>query len=177
MANMVNFKSGRPGQPIDMVRKQPNVRIYFIGTQLMNKKEDGTFTSPILSAGGHGAMQMPPIGEYLEVAQNVADILVIQSTTYTRKGEKVPGFTTDKTYADLVRASFEKQIPLEQVVAEKASVNLTDEQLMALIQTRPSVAKKLGLEVAEEAVEEKEEDAPAVPKNKPGRPAAVKKDE
>jgi hypothetical protein len=127
---------GLPGQPLELVRKQPTVRLYFVATQLMNKQEDGTFTSPLISAGGHGAMQMPPIGEFLDVPANVGQILINQTKTFDRKGNEVPGMTADKTYAELVRQSFEQNKPIEQVVAQKAAVNLTDEQLLDLIKER-----------------------------------------
>lgn len=150
-------------QPLKLVNDQPRVRVYFIATSLVTPKPDGTYSSPLIAVDGHGVMQMPPIGEYLEVAKNVAEILIRQTNTTSRDGKTlVPGMTYDAKYAELIAEAFNKDLPLQQVVADHASDNLTDEQLLAIIAKRNLQAK------AAEAVapEESEESTP----RKAGRP-------
>lgn len=163
--------------------KQPMVTLYFIGVNLMRGTDKKT--PPMIVLGGHGAKRMPQIGGEMTVPANVARIIEKQTTTWHPDTlEVIPGVTTNKAYAETVKAAFESGKPLNQEIAERAVDAVPDSVLRALYE------KRFGpVDAAAPVVEEKEkndavqEDGEIVmidalpdadesaPKKKAGRPA------
>ena len=146
---------------------QETVRVYYIG--MLN--EDGT--SPIITLGGRRTMQLPPIGEGVDVPENVAKTIEFQTTYRDEKGVVTQGTTRDPRVAAAVKAGKKKGLSVSEAVNEAAIKDTSTEALMAELKARGALVDAVveGEDNAEETDESKE---PAAPKNKGGRP---KKDE
>lgn len=130
MGFTINRSKDREGE-----NKQPMVEFYFIGVNLM--KGPDKKTPPTIIAGGHGPKRMPQIGESMIEPANVARIIEKQTMTWHPvTGEPIPGITTNKAYAETVRAAWLAGKPLAQEVAERAAADLPDSVLAAMYEKR-----------------------------------------
>lgn len=138
--------------------KQPMVTLYFIGVNLMRGTDKKT--PPTIVLGGHGAKRMPQIGGEMTVPANVARIIEKQTTTWHPETfEIIPGVTTNKAYAETVKAAYESGKPLNQEIAERAVDAVPDSVLRALYE------KRFGPVDAAPVVDEKEKNEAAAPED------------
>ncbi len=152
------------GQKRDYL-KNDDVELFNISTELFNKvkvKNQATgeiteqWVSPPIDADGNGIFTLPPIGESIIVPRNVADILIRKTQTGYRPGHRMygkgipqEGMTTNAELARVVKDAYERQVPLDQAIAEFNSVALPDEVVLKVARERGLIPDTQAPEVIE----------------------------
>lgn len=127
-------------------KARPIVRIYFIGTRTLR---DGK--PPIVTIAGR-AIQLPPIGEYLDVTDITANELMHRlAWAEPNNPTPIPGITTSKDIADAVKAMYaagREDLDVRQMVAQHSVTSLPESALIAELVRRGTDVSALALRIA-----------------------------
>lgn len=115
--------------------KSKMVRLYYVGNLNATQKEGRTVNSGVgrkVTAGGR-SIELPPLGQSLEIEQYIADELISRHTYSTPSG-MVSAFTTDKRLAFQLMNGISPSKAVLRTVLDPSQ--LTDEELAEEIARR-----------------------------------------
>lgn len=128
---------------------RPMVKVYFIGyktmrpitrTETQKKGKEmvrvevvSGYTPPICNISGR-VITMPPIGEYIEVTDIIANELAYRLMWQEKDKPPIPGVTLDPVVASAVKAAYEGgnigDLDIRTMVAEAALTNVSEDALI-----------------------------------------------